>query len=89
MNRLSNGEKKLAYHKISSPIGEYEYYNVIKETKTKYIIEGNIHVSKLTGRELTPLSRNKYVVNFGKYLNGDGSTNYMRMEKNYENNQRD
>lgn len=81
MNRLSDNQKRLAYYIPGSFPRKFKYYNVIKETKTKYILEDNIHVSKATGRELTPLSRGKYVVNFGKYLNEDGYTNSDKIIK--------
>lgn len=73
MNRLSNNQKRLAYPIFHTFPREFKYYNVIKETKTKYILEGGIHVSKASGKELTPLSRPNYVKNFGKYCNEDGS----------------
>lgn len=79
MNRLSDNQKRLSYPIVGSFPREFRYYNVIRETKTKYILEGNIHVSKVTGKELTPLSRDGYVVNFGKYFNEDRCTNFDKI----------
>ena len=75
MNRLKDNQKRLAYPIFHEYPRKFKYYNVIKETKMKYIIEGNIHVSKSTGRELCSNDCGRFVVNLGKYCNEDGSTN--------------